>query len=263
MTDQQNNRVQVWLEGHINVSTIISSGLSTPYGLFVTVIGDIYVDNGYANGRVDKFTVNATNSIPVMYIGEECGGLFVDIMDVLYCSMADIHQVVTQSLNSQSSTFQIVAGTGCSGSAVNMLSNPQGIFVDINFDLYVADCGNDRIQLFRFGQRNGATAAGATITGTITLDCPSDVVLDADNYLFIVDSYNHRIIGSGPDGFRCIIGCFGYGSALNQLYYPQSMAFDSYGNIFIVDYNNRRVQKFMLSTNSCSEYQNFKFYNIP
>ena len=66
---------------------------------------------------------------------------------------------------------------------------------------------------------------------------------------------NHRIIGSGPDGFRCVVGCSGIsGSASDQLNYPQNLAFDSFGNLFVVDKNNGRIQQFLLVTNSCSKY---------
>ena len=249
-----NNRVLVWFEGSINVSTIISTNVTLPYSLFVTEIGDIYIYNHYTNYGIKKWTLNATFGVSILYSINICYSVFVDIMNIIYCSMADNHQVIAKSLSNASSTSTIMAGIDCPGALSNMLYSPKGIFVDINFDLYVADCGNDRVQLFRSGQRNGTTLAGATAKGTITLNCPYDVVLDADNYLFIVDSNNHRIIGSGPDGFRCIIGCFGYGSALNQLYYPQSMAFDSYGNIFVIDTSNNRVQKFIVSRNSCSKY---------
>ena len=146
------------------------------------------------------------------------------------------------------------------GSASNMLNSPWGIFVDINFNLYVADCYNHRIQFFRSGELKGTTLAGANASGTITLKYPSSVVLDADGYLFIVDSDNHRIVGSGPTGFRCVVGCSNTtGTASNQLYYPQTMAFDSYGNIYVIDEANSRIQKFTLSTNSCSMYS-FIFY---
>ena len=63
-----------------------------------------------------------------------------------------------------------------------------------------------------------------------------------------------RIVGSGPTGFRCVAGCSGtFGSASDKLYYPWTMAFDSHGNIFVVDSWNGRVQKFLLATNSCRE----------
>jgi hypothetical protein len=149
-----------------------------------------------------------------------------------------------KSLNDNSSVLTMVAGLGCAGSTSNMLWNPRGIFVDTNFDLYVADYYNNRIQLFRTGQLTGITVVG---NATTTLQYPSGIILDGDKNLFIADSGNNRIVRSGPTGFRCIVGCTGiYGSGSNQLYTPWSLSFDSYGNIFVTDTNNNRVQKFML-----------------
>ncbi|CAF4160578.1 unnamed protein product, partial [Adineta steineri] len=95
------------------------------------------------------------------------------------------------------------------------------------------------------------------ITGngsSITLFQPTGIVLDADNYLFIVDSGNNRIIGEGPNGFRCIIGCSSSSRlAFNQSSSSQTMAFDSNGNIFITDPFNNQIRKFDLLTNFCDE----------
>jgi DNA-binding beta-propeller fold protein YncE len=170
--------------------------------------------------------------------------------------MTNYHQVIAKSLDSILNPFAIIAGTGTAGSTASMLNYPYGIFVDINFDLYVVDCHNNRIQLFQLGQSNAVTVAGNGASGTITLNYPTGVVLDADKYLFIVDQENHRIVASGPNGFRCIVGCAGGGSASNQLWYPRGIAFDSYGNIFVVDTNNNRIQQFLLATNSCGMYIN-------
>ena len=118
-------------------------------------------------------------------------------------------------------------------------------------NLYVADFFNDRIQCFRLNQLNGSTVTGNGASGTITLFHPIDVVVDADGYLFIFDCGNYRVIQSELTGFRCIIGCTGTsGSRLNQLKGPHSFSFDSYGNLFVTDNDNARVQKFALATNS-------------
>lgn len=102
---------------------------------------------------------------------------------------------------------------------------------------------------------NATTVAGRQAPETITHRYPTDVVLDVDGYLFIVDSGNNRIVGSGSTGFRCIVGCSGTGGlGSNQLYIPQIMAFDSYGKIYITDCGNNRTQKFLLATNSCGKY---------
>ena len=182
------------------------------------------------------------------------GGLFLDIYNNLYCSLYDTHQVIERSFNDSANTTIIIAGNGTSGSASDMLDCPRGIFVNIDLNLYVADCNNDRIQFFQSGELNGTTIAGSAANGTITLSCPAGVVLDADGYLFISDSNNNRIIGSFPNGFRCIIGCSGSGSNSDQLSSPWGISFDSYGNLFVADGGNNRIQQFILSTNSCSKY---------
>jgi hypothetical protein len=156
------------------------------------------------------------------------------------------HQVVKRSLNDPDMTSIIVAaGTDNPGSGANELNVPWGIFVDVNFDLYVADCVNNRIQLFQLGELNGITVAGTTSPNpTINLNCPSGIVLDAEKNLFIVNSNNDRIVGSSVNGFRCLVGCYGSGSQSNQLPGLFSLSFDRSGNMFVVDYKNNRIQKF-------------------
>jgi hypothetical protein len=256
VANQQYSLIQVWFEGNINATTITARTNSNPHSISVTITGDFYVDNN--NNGIDKWTLNSINNAS-LYAGGKCYDIFIDSNNSLYCSLTSNNQVIKRSLNSSDYQLTIVAGTStsCPGFPPNMLYYPQGIYVDINFNLYVADCYNSRIQLFQSGQLNATTIAGKGAPGTIMLNNPTDVVLDADGYIFIVDSYNSRIVGSGPNGFRCIVGCSGArGSLSNQLYYPQTMAFDSYGNIFVTDYNNNRIQKFLLATNSCGTYNN-------
>ena len=157
-------------------------------------------------------------------------------------------------LNDSLSTNKTIAGGEASGSSSTQLSNPKGIFVTTNYSLYVADFGNNRIQMFPSGQTSAITVAGTGATGTIALLSPKGVVLDADGFMFIVDQYYNRVVVQGPSGFRCIVGCtLVNGSAPHRLSMPSSLSFDSYGNIFVVDTGNRRVQKFLLATNSCGE----------
>ena len=76
-------------------------------------------------------------------------------------------------LSSHLMIFQLLQGPllalVAAGSASDRLADPQGIFVDIDFNLYVADNGNNRIQLFLPGQLNATTVAGIGAPGTITL----------------------------------------------------------------------------------------------
>ncbi|CAF4150094.1 unnamed protein product [Adineta steineri] len=188
-----------------------------------------------------------------MNVSSRCDGLFADINDTLYCSMYLEDQVVKRSLNDPLMTSNsIAAGTSIKGSASNELDSPGGIFVDVNLDLYVADCENNRVQLFQLGESNGITVAGSeSLNPTITLNCPKGIILDSEKYLFIVDLGNSRIVGSSLNGFRCLVGCYGEGSQSNQLDYPFSFSFDHSGNMFITDTSNSRIQKFEYLEESC------------
>ncbi|CAF0845277.1 unnamed protein product [Adineta steineri] len=234
------NTILSWPQGITTSTSNSYSNLSNPYSLFMSMTGDIYIDNGYSYGRVDKYAFNTSNRVTVMNVNGSCFGLFIDINNNLYCSLKNLHQVVKLLLNNGTTIPTIAAGNGSAGSLSNMLNSPQGIYVDSSLNLYIADSANNRIQFIQTGQLNGVAIAGNGSSANITLNYPTGIVLDANGYLFIVDSYNHRIVASSYYGFRCIVGCSGGGSSSSQLSFPQSMAFDSYGNIYVTDRNNSR-----------------------
>jgi tripartite motif-containing protein 71 len=247
MADGFSDRIHVWRDGSTTVTKTIFNTLRYPISLFVNIDGEIYVGGEW----VEKWPLNAAKRIVVLDAIVSCDGLFVDTANYLYCSIRDEHRVVKQSLGVGTNMLSTVAGNGSSGSASHMLNGPWGIFVDINFDLYVADCLNHRVQLFEFGQVNGITIAGEGATLSINLKCPTAVFLDNDGNVFIADYGNHRILGSTSNGFYCVVGCSGVrGAAPYQLNNPTAAAFDSYGNIFVADTLNSRIKKFILMTNT-------------
>ncbi|CAF1428994.1 unnamed protein product [Adineta ricciae] len=219
--------------------------------LFVTSNGDIYANEVGRDLFLVKKWISKTNSFEVvMNTSEECVDLFVDINDTLYCSIVLKHQVVKKDSSYSSFVPIPVAGTGNNGSAFDELHQPRGIFVDVNLDLYVADCGNHRVQLFRFGKKDAVTRVGQeSQKPTISLRCPSGIALDANKYLFILDRGNDRVVGEGPYGFRCLIGCnsYGYDTQYAQLRDLFTMSFDVFGNILVVDDYKGHIQKFVLT----------------
>ena len=254
--DYSNGKISVWNGNDSVLLEKISMNLSNPYSIFVTKDLDIYVDNGQNYSRIDKWDPKKNMSTPVMSVNSSCYGLFVDINNYIYCSLNEYHQVIKQQLNNFNPSLILAAGTGVKGSALDMLNSPHGIFVHTNFDLYVADCKNDRVQVFTKDNLTGLTVAGRNSSKfTITLNCPAGVVLDFDEYLFIVDQENHRIIGSGLNGFRCLVGCSRLSNnSANQLDSPRTLSFDNFGNMYVTDRDNSRIQKFSILTNSCGKY---------
>ena len=247
-------QVQIWTEEN-GIPTMNLSTYSSPaYDIFATIHRDMYFPGGTSTETVVKRAWNANGSVTVMNINKTCFGIFVDVMDNLYCSFGGPDQVVRKSPNAAINSAVVVAGGSTAGSASNMLDGPRGIFVNTKFVLYVADTYNNRVQRFSYGRSNGITVAGSGAPDTISLSWPHDVILDGNGYMYIGEYNGHRVIGSGPNGFRCIIGCTGTsGSAANQLTQATGLSFDSHGNLFVTDFSNNRVQKFLLSNRSCGK----------
>ena len=252
---RDNGQIPIWHSSDaLDPTTIIPANLIGSLSIFVTGDDQIFVDYGDNSSRVERWTLNGTRISSSTFLCGQCHGVFVDVNNNLYCSVPERHQVMRQSLSDPSTGITIAAGTGCAGATEQMLQYPAGIFVTIDFDLYVADHKNDRVQLFQWGEKNGITVAGNGSSGAIDLRRPRGVVVDGDGYVFIVDAGNNRLVGSGPNGFRCLVGCSkspGLGS--DQLFWPWTMGFDIDGNIFVSDEFNHRIQKFLLSSNSCGE----------
>jgi hypothetical protein len=247
--------VFIWSNDNTTLTRNISGNINEPHSLFVTSNGDIYIDNG-KNGSINIWTVNDTNSsIAMDNVRESCFGLFIDINDTIYCSISEQNKVIKRSLQYSKSNWTLAAGNGNSGPTPNQLHSPHGIFVDVNFELYVADCGNNRIQHFQHGE-----LTGTTMTKEDTLNCPTGVVLDGDSNIYIVDNKNNRIVMTmlNSTEVRCLVGCSNDTKRDSKnLNHPIGISFDTVGNMYVSDTGNDRVQKFLLFTNSCGKCEDF------
>jgi DNA-binding beta-propeller fold protein YncE len=247
------NQVQLWVENSTVPTSVISTSLQSPYSLFVISPSEVLIDNSVFGG-VELRQFNVVSASIAMNAEDYCFDLFVDISDTLYCSLVNLHRVVKKLSASVSSEKTFAAGNGSAGSGTNMFHFPQGIYVDLDENLYVADCGNDRVQVFAKDQLNGMTIVDDGIPDSCILDCPTGIAMDAGCNLFVADQTKNRIVRSGPDGCQCLIGCSEIRGALSdQLSHPAAIHFDSYGNIFVADQDNSRIQKFLFLKSSCGK----------
>jgi len=140
-----------------------------------------------------------------------------------------------------------LAGVGWAGPAANQLYNPSGIALDADGNMYIADAGNNRIQMWAPGASEGTTVAGGNGAGSVAnqLYNPTDITLDASGNLYVSDGYNHRIQKWEPGASEgtTVAGGNGRGSAANQLDIPSGIKFDTDGNLYIADGFNHRIQK--------------------
>ena len=235
---------------------------SDPWGVFVDASGNLYVSD-YVNNRIQKFppgSTSATNAVTVAG-GNGQGaaanqlnmpyGVFVDLNGNMYVADAGNNRIMKYKPGS--TTGVVVAGGNGMGSAANQLNNPFGVWVDNNGYIYVADGANNRIQKFPPGSTsatNGVTVAGGNGMGSALnqFTITNNVFVDPTGNVYVTDD-NNRILmfpaGSTSSTNGVVIaGNNGRGSAPNQFSHPSGVFTDSYGNLYVGDEGNQRVQKF-------------------
>ena len=286
VADRDNNRVTKYYQNSSIGILVAGNGTagSDPSqlrglkGVAIDQYGAIIVADS-DNYRIQKFSVNSTIGITlasntsVNPLGQ-MRDLHIDINNNIYVTDSDYNQVVKYI--PFSSLGIVVAGGGPAGSGANQLSNPFGNFIDPNGTLYVADLSNQRIMKYQPGSLNGTIVAGNGTVGSAPnqLSGPSAVVVDNNGYvigkliiniscffrryIYVADTGNGRIMRWTTNytaGGTCIIACTGIrGSATNQLRNPRDIKFDQYGNIYVSDQSNHRIQKYLIEipSSGCS-----------
>lgn len=144
VAETSSNRVQVWAAGSSTPTRTISAGLNARHALCATGSGNLFIDNGY-NGNVQMWTPSATAGFSVMTVPGRCMGLYVDTNNTLYCALDCSQEVLGRSLASNSTPTAVVADTGNAGSGATQFLYPNEVVLHLNFTLYVAGWGNNRV----------------------------------------------------------------------------------------------------------------------
>ncbi|CAF2968514.1 unnamed protein product [Rotaria sp. Silwood2] len=146
---------------------------------------------------VEKWAYGASNGVQVGDECQNCRGVWVDQEKNVYMAEFLRHRVVKWS--PQTNTTAIVAGrTNESGSTAEYLLLPYDIYVDATGNaVYVADSGNNRIQKWTKGAREGITVSGPskiTEDDTGAWFNPTSIWIDEETrVIFIADRVYNRI----------------------------------------------------------------------
>jgi ABC-type Fe3+ transport system permease subunit/sugar lactone lactonase YvrE len=130
---------------------------------------------------------------------------------------------------------------GQAGTAPGEFNRPEGLCVDAQDRLYVADSCNHRIQIFS-SDGKFLRAYGKAGKGVGELSYPYDICVDKEGRQYVCEFGNSRIqVFDAQDKPIEIIG--GPGAEPGWFSNPWGVALDSAENLYVADSQNHRVQK--------------------
>ncbi|HNG92178.1 MAG TPA: hypothetical protein PLB32_05225, partial [Acidobacteriota bacterium] len=244
VADTGNNRIQWSTDGGTTWADFATNGTGTnqvkaPQGLILDSAGNLYVaDTG--NGRVMRFAggtpgagfVIATNGTASGQVTKPVG-LAIDGTFRLFVTDESTSRVL-RILNANTT----VSGTSATiiatvGTALNKVQNPQGVAIDSNGILYVADTGNSRI--LRWVNANPSNSTTLALSGInlgqvnrpegVTVTTFTTGSLAGTPLLIVGDTSNNRIVGRpiGTGGWSLIGAPNGTGSGTGQFRAPSKI----------------------------------------
>jgi predicted membrane-bound mannosyltransferase/DNA-binding beta-propeller fold protein YncE len=164
--------------------------------------------------------------------------------------------------------IQEIGQVGVAGTAIGQFSFPRAVTVDASGNIYVADSGNNRVQVFdskgtplrQWGTTCKLdTGEGCVGDGRGQFNEPWGIAVDAGGNVYVSDTWNHRVQKFDRDGnFVTMWGQFGStGGELGQpglFYGPRALAVGQDGNIYVMDTGNKRIQEFSADGDFIAQY---------
>lgn len=234
----------------------------SPMGVITAFAGTGEVGSSGDGGQAKNATFNSPADVAI----DAAGNIFI--------SDQGTHRVRKVAPDGVIST---VAGTGVGFGGYNgdgilakdsELSGPQGLAVDKNGNILIADRNNNRIRKVTVADGKISTVAGTGLFGfsgdgglatQAELATPTDVAVDSAGNIYIADQGNNRIrkvsIADGKISTIAGTGTAGFSgdgeqstSAQINLSFPSFLAIDAAGDLFFSDRSNNRIRKITTNT---------------
>ena len=252
-------------------TNLLNAGFGQSQGLAVDHDGNLYVAEGPV-ATIRKITPRGQVSVLAgeLFSGGVADGLAgearfrfprdvaVDAAGNVYVADAINHNIRKISPAGMTSTIAGVAGEQGSADGPGSearFSSPSGIAVDGAGIVYVADAGNHTIRMI------GTDGVVSTLAGQAgefgwadgTADIarfwsPRGIAIDASGTVVVADSQNSRIRTITPEGVVATWAGAQAGSDDGNgveagFNYPQDIAADGSGNVFVADTSNHKIRK--------------------
>ncbi|CAF1688451.1 unnamed protein product [Adineta ricciae] len=180
-------------------------------------------------------------------------GIFVDTDKTVYIADQFQDSIVLWKTNGK--TGQIVAGGHGRGNALNQFSMPTDVLIDKRTNSFIiCDAGNRRI--IKWCRKRGTTSGIIVIHN---ISC-FGIAQDRQEYLYVSVIEKNEIRRFSRDNNyargRIVAGGNGKGDGLNQFNFPGHLFVDTEQSIYVSDWNNRRMMKWIRGA-----YQGIVFSN--
>jgi sugar lactone lactonase YvrE len=187
-------------------------------------------------------------------------GIAADCNDNIY--VADSNNNTVRWITSNDFVITLAGQAGIYGSidangTDACFNYPTGIAIDCNDNIYIADSNNHTIRRISIDNIVTTFAGEPNMSGSIDanniearFNYPLGIVIDCNDNIYVADSNNHTIRQITPAGVvttfagQATIAGLKDGTGTEALFNkPSAIAFDSSGNLFIVDTGNASLRK--------------------
>ena len=249
-------KIEVSTDNSTWTTVISTTNTSTTYSHVSPTIGSlnyykISSINSYGSGDTNVVYVtpfvDTTISLPA---SSWTAGVATDSSGNTYAALSSLNQIAVYN---SSGVLQNTIGAGgaisCTNSAVNF-GNPQGVAVDANGDIWVAEHSCHRVQKLDSSGNHlfyiGNTPTGAQGYTTAGFAYPYDVDFDTSGNVFVVDAGNEQIskFDSSGNFISQFLALPSSGQGNYEAIGLWGIAVDSDNDVYIVDRYNHRVSHY-------------------
>ena len=215
-----------------NPFSLVSSGLSAPYGVAVDSAGNVYfADTG--NNAIKEWNATTQQVTTLVSSGlNSPWGVAVDSAGNVY--IADTNNNAIEKWNATSGLTTLVS------SGLNL---PYGLAVDSTGNVYIADTGDSAI-------KEWSPTSPGTLTTLVSsgLNNPYGVAVDSLGNVYIADTMDNAIKEWSPSS-GLVTTLVSSWLGLNE---PQGLTVDGSGNVYIADTHDNMIKEWSPATKTVS-----------